>query len=82
MLSILAELLPEVLPIAGYTLVASVLTVVGAAAELASWHTLVAEGVTVLTVWYAVFGLLLLYGAVYVVGYEQLVPRLRRVLAE
>ncbi|WP_435348136.1 hypothetical protein [Haloarchaeobius sp. HRN-SO-5] len=76
----LLELLPELLPIVGYSLVGAALTVLGAVAELESWHTFLADGVTILTAWYAVIGLLFLYAAVYVVGYEELVPRVRRIV--
>ena len=78
----LLELLPELLPIAGYSVVASLLTVLGIGAELESWHTFLAEGFSVMTLWYAFMGAAILYGAIYLVGYEQLLPRVRRVVAE
>lgn len=78
----LLELLPELLPIAGYSVAASLLTILGIGAELESWHTFLAEGLSVMTVWYAFMGAAILYAAIYVVGYEQLLPRVRRVVAE
>ena len=78
----LLELLPELLPIAGYSLVASLLTVLGVGAELEGWHTFLTEGLSVMTLWYAFMGAAILYAAIYLVGYEQLLPRVRRVVAE
>ncbi|MFC4405228.1 hypothetical protein [Haloarchaeobius iranensis] len=78
----LLELLPELLHIAGYSLVASLLTVLGVGAELESWHTFAVEGLSVMTLWYAFMGAAILYAAVYLVGYEQLLPRVRRVVAD
>jgi hypothetical protein len=78
----LLELLPELLHIAGYTLVAGLLTVLGIGAELESWHTFLVEGLSVMTLWYALMGAAILYAAIYLVGYEQVLPRVRRVVAE
>ncbi|WP_257299354.1 hypothetical protein [Haloarchaeobius sp. FL176] len=82
LLELLPELLPELLHIAGYSLVAGLLTVLGAGAELESWHTFLVDGLSVMTVWYAFMGAAILYAAVYLVGYEQVLPRVRRVVAE
>ncbi|WP_435360142.1 hypothetical protein [Haloarchaeobius sp. DFWS5] len=82
MLSILAELVPELASIAVYAVVAAALAALGTAAELASWHSYLTEGLSVLTIWYAVIGLLVLYAAVYVVGYERLRPRVLQALAD
>lgn len=78
----LLELLPELLPIAGYSVVASLLTVLGLGAELQSWNTFAAAGVSIMTVWYAFMGAAILYGALYLLGYEQIAPRVRSVLAD
>ena len=74
LLELLPELLPELLHIAGYSLVAGLLTVLGAGAELESWHTFLVDGLSVMTVWYAFMGAAILYAAVYLVGYEQGLP--------
>ncbi|WP_439027825.1 hypothetical protein [Haloarchaeobius sp. DT45] len=82
MLTVLSELVPELLAILVYAVAAVALSALGAGTELAGWHNLLTEGVSVLTVWYAVLGGLLLYSAVYLVGYERLLPRVRHLLAE
>ncbi|WP_267641150.1 hypothetical protein [Haloarchaeobius amylolyticus] len=82
MLTILSELVPELLAILAYAAVAVALSALGASTELAGWHNLVTEGFSILTVWYALIGGLLLYSAVVLVGYQRLLPRVRVLLAE
>lgn len=66
---------PELLGLVFYAVVASVLTVLGAVAELASIQNLTA-GQTVLGLWEVAVGVLLFYAAVNVVT-DFVVPKLR-----
>ncbi|WP_435365119.1 hypothetical protein [Haloarchaeobius sp. DYHT-AS-18] len=82
MLTILSELIPELLAILAYAVVAVALSALGASTELAGLHNLLTDGFSILTVWYAVIGGLLLYSAVYLVGQKRLLPRVKLLLAD
>ncbi|WP_436346382.1 hypothetical protein [Natronorubrum sp. FCH18a] len=69
------ELLAELLPMAIYTVLAGVLTTGGIVAEYASVQHL-GSGETMVAMWLAAIGCVLLYAGVYGIAYQKLIGRL------
>ncbi|WP_121744071.1 hypothetical protein [Natronorubrum halophilum] len=68
------EILTELLPLLAYTIVASVLTAGGVAAEYASFQHL-GSGEAMVGVWLAAIGCVMLYAGVYGLGYQKVIAR-------
>ena len=70
-----SELIGESLSLLVYTVVAGILTVGGFAAEYASVQHL-GSGETMVAVWLAAIGFIMLYAGVYGIAYKKVISRL------
>ncbi|SDL04236.1 hypothetical protein [Natronorubrum texcoconense] len=68
------ELLAELLPLVVYTVLAGVLTAGGIAAEYASLQYL-GSGETMVALWLAAIGCVMLYAGVYGIAYQKVLAR-------